>query len=129
MTLEIDVDEDVHGGTHEEHPPTTIRQYLIIGAVLTVVTLVELWASYNEGILGATLIPFLLVLSAFKFAVVVAMFMHLKFENPLLTRLFLFGHILATCIVMALVALLWGDATDAVGGILEAGEGTGAGQH
>ena len=33
---------EAHGG---EHPPTTIREYVLIGAVLTVVTAVELWCS------------------------------------------------------------------------------------
>ena len=107
---------EAHVEGHGEHPPTSIREYVMIGLMLTVVTAVELWASYNIGILGSLLIPVLFVLSAFKFAVVVAMFMHLRFENALLTRLFSFGLILAVAMMIAMTALFWNDATDAVGG-------------
>lgn len=106
-----------HATSHDEHPPTTIREYVMIGLVLTVVTIVELWASYNEEMLGVLLVPALFIMSAFKFAVVVAMFMHLRFEHPLLTRLFSFGMILATAMIIALAAIFWNDATDIVGGI------------
>ena len=105
-----------HVDGHGEHPPTSIREYVMIGLVLTVVTAVELWASYNVQILGSLLVPVLVVLSAFKFAVVVAMFMHLRFEHALLTRLFSVGLVLATFVMLALIALFWNDATDAVGG-------------
>ena len=106
---------DAHGEAHEQHPPTTIRQYVMIGALLAVVTALELAASYSRALLGPTLIPILFVLSGFKFATVVALFMHLRYERPLLTRLFLFGLILAACIMLALIALFWTDITDAVG--------------
>ncbi|RLT40245.1 MAG: cytochrome C oxidase subunit IV [Chloroflexi bacterium] len=102
--------------SHEEHPPTTIREYVMIGLVLTVVTIVELWASYNEPILGSLLVPALFIMSAFKFAVVVAMFMHLRFEHSLLWKLFSFGLVLGTAMILAMTLLFWNDATDAVGG-------------
>ena len=111
MAMDIDVEEVAHG----EHPPTTIRQYVMIGAMLAVVTAVELAASYSRAILGPLLIPLLFVLSAFKFAVVVALFMHLRYERPLLTRLFLFGLILAAFLLLALIGIFWNDLTDAVG--------------
>ena len=119
MAMDIDLVE--HG--HEEHPPTTIRQYVMIGALLTAVTAVELWASYNQHILQGALVPVLLVLSGFKFAVVVALFMHLKFESRLLLRLFLFGLVLAACIMLALIALFWNDTSDVVGNADHGGQG------
>lgn len=103
-----------HGG--EEHPPSSIRQYVMTGIILTVITAVELFISYSSMPHGL-MVGSLIVLSAVKFVIVVAIFMHLKFENRLLTRLFLFGIVLAACIMLALVALFEGDATDAVGGI------------
>ncbi len=111
MAMDIDIEE----GSHGEHPSTTIRQYVLIGAILTAVTAVELWCSYNVAILQGALVPVLMVLSAFKFVVVVALFMHLKFESRLLTRLFLCGLVLATCIMIALMALFWNDPSDIVG--------------
>lgn len=102
---------------HDEHPPTTIREYVMIGLVLTVVTIVELAASYNEEMLGAILIPALFIMSAFKFGVVVAWFMHLRFEHGLLFKLFSFGLVLGAACILALTALFWNDHTDAVGGL------------
>ena len=111
--------------SHGEHPPTTIREYVLIGIVLTVVTAVELWVSYSG--MGFTLmVTVLMLLSAFKFAVVVAMFMHLRFEHGLLWRLFSFGLILGTAIILALTALFWHDRTDIVGGVPEAPAGAAA---
>lgn len=109
------MDTDAQIGTHGEHPPTTIRQYVLIGAILTVVTGIELWASYSQDLLGELLIPVLLILSAFKFIVVAALFMHLRYEKPLLSRLFFFGVVLAACILLALIAIFWANGTDAVG--------------
>lgn len=114
-----------HGG--EEHPPSTIRQYVLTGLILTVITAVELFISYSSMPHGL-MVGLLMGLSAVKFAIVVAIFMHLKFENGLLTRLFMFGIVLAACIMLALVTLFWNDATDAVGGI-PAGQEHAAASH
>lgn len=83
------------------------RQYLLIGLVLTVITLIELWISYSP--LGGLILPLLLILSAVKFAMVVAYFMHLRFERGLMTRIFVGSLVLATLILFALLALFWGD--------------------
>ncbi|MGE3857885.1 MAG: cytochrome C oxidase subunit IV family protein [Dehalococcoidia bacterium] len=117
---------EAHAQAHDEHPPTTIREYVMIGLLLTVVTVVELWASLAEDQLGAILIPALLIMSAFKFAVVVAMFMHLRYEHSLLTKLFSFGLVLGAACIIALSALFWNDHTDAVGGVAEAAPGAAA---
>ena len=87
-----------------EHPPTTIRQYVLIGAILTILTLIELWLSYS-GLPHGPLIAALLVFSAIKFAIVVALFMHLRFDNRLFTRMFLFGLVLAGSLLLALLGL------------------------
>ncbi len=95
-------------GAHQRSHPT-VRQYLLIGLLLTLITVVELFASYSD--IGSLLIPILIVLSAVKFAVVVAYFMHLRFEDALLTRLFVLGFVLAGSILIALIALFWTDST------------------
>ncbi len=110
------MEHEIHHG--DEHPSSTIRQYVMTGLLLTVITAVELFLSYSSLPHGL-MITLLIGLSAVKFAIVIAIFMHLKFENRLLTRLFLFGLVLATCIMIALLALFWNDSTDAVGGIPE----------
>ena len=81
----------------------SIKQYLKIGALLTIITVVELIASYIA--LGALLVPILLILSAIKFVIVVAYFMHLRFEHRLLSQIFAFAFVLALCILLAVVAL------------------------
>jgi len=102
--------------SHDEHPTTTIRQYLLIGLVLSVITAVELVMSLYEEELGVVLIPGLLIFSAIKFYIVVAMFMHLKFDSIHFTRMFVFGFVLATALLLAVVVLFATDATDAIGG-------------
>ncbi|MEX2031595.1 MAG: cytochrome C oxidase subunit IV family protein, partial [Dehalococcoidia bacterium] len=83
---------------HDEHPPTTIRQYVLIGLLLAAITGVELWLSYSPLARGL-MISGLLGLSAVKFAIVVAFFMHLRFDNPFFTRMFLFGLVLAAALL------------------------------
>lgn len=94
--------------------PLKPRQYLLIGLILTVITAVELWVSYSS--LGSLLVPILIILSAVKFVIVVALFMHLKFESRIFTTMFLFGLLLGGAILIALIALFWTDGSDALGG-------------
>ena len=88
----------------DEHPPTTIRQYVIIGVILAVITLIELWLSYS-GLAHGVMVTGLLFFSALKFIIVVALFMHLRFDKPLFTRLFVFGFFLAAALLVSWVAL------------------------
>jgi len=94
--------------------PLGPKQYLVIGLILTVITAVELWVSYSS--LDALLVPVLIVLSAVKFVIVVALFMHLKFESRIFTSMFLFGLLLGGAILIALMVLFRVDGTDALGG-------------
>ena len=96
----------------EEHEGLNPRQYIMIGLLLTVITVVELVASYSE--LGDALIPILVILSAVKFVIVVAFYMHLKFEARLFTMMFVGPLILAGLVLIALVALFWNDASSIV---------------
>jgi len=106
--------------TETHGSPLKPRQYLIIGLILTVITAVELWVSYSG--LGSLLVPVLLILSAVKFVIVVALFMHLKFESRVFTSMFLFGLLLGGAILIALVALFRNDPSDALGGgVVESG--------
>ncbi|GMU41322.1 MAG: hypothetical protein AMXMBFR23_21880 [Chloroflexota bacterium] len=103
--------EATAGHGHGEHPPTTIRQYVMIGLILAVITAVELWVSYAG--LGSLEIPLLLILSAVKFGIVAALFMHLKFEHKFMTRVFVFGLVLAAFLLFAVWSLFLHDDTDA----------------
>ena len=79
--------------------------YAIVGLILAVITLVEFLVFYVES-LGVLLIPIMLILSLMKFVIVVAFFMHLRFDNKIFTYLFFAGFLLAAVISVALLILL-----------------------
>ena len=95
-------------GGHDPHgsgePHASVGFYWMIGAVLAVITAVEVAVFYIPA-LDPVLVPVLLVLSAVKFAMVVMFFMHLRFDSKVYTGLFLAGLLLATFMVTALVVL------------------------
>ena len=91
-------------GDHGAHP--TEAKYIKIAVILAVVTAVEValyyWSFSNEAANNAVL----LVLAAIKFVIVAAYFMHLKFDNKLLRRLFITGFVLAAfCYIAYLLTL------------------------
>ena len=80
------------------HPPhPTTAQYVKIAILLAIVTAVEVALFYvDEAVdMAGWDGPMLIILSFFKFVVVIGWFMHLRFEKPLLTRFFAGGFILA----------------------------------
>ena len=107
MTSEPATQTEVHpetvGAEHGGHPSD--MRYVWIALILGVVTAVEVALSYWElpGINNYTL----LALSAVKFAMVAMYFMHLKFDNTLLSRLFVAGLTLAIGVYIA-VLLMFG---------------------
>lgn len=84
------------------HPP--IRTYLVVAAVLAVITAVEISVFYITWLVRF-LVPILLVLSAAKFALVVMFFMHLRFDSRIFAGLFVGPLAIAVAIVLALMAL------------------------
>ena len=91
------VPEGVHGG---------IKQYGILAVFLAIVTFVEFVIILPPDLQGAavSLAP-LIILSVIKFFCVVAFFMHLKFEHPLLWQIFVAGLALGLVVALALVLL------------------------
>jgi cytochrome c oxidase subunit 4 len=92
-------------GVHESRHPT-LKQYVGIAIFLFVVTIVEFVIILPEDFRGQgwTIAP-LAILSAIKFAAVIFFYMHLKFDNRLLTWVFLGGLALGFAVVLALVGL------------------------
>ncbi len=84
--------ETHEAGEHGAHP--TDAQYVRIAAILAVVTGIEVGLFYTSFAEVATNVV-LLVLAGIKFAIVAAYFMHLKFDNKILRRLFVTGFVLA----------------------------------
>ena len=99
---------DVRVGPSLEHGHPGPKEYVVVGAILAVITSIEVAIYYvpeHFPPFGPWLAPALLVLSAVKFTAVVGWFMHLKFDNRLFTSLFVGGLILAGSLLIALLAL------------------------
>jgi cytochrome c oxidase subunit IV len=82
-------------GEHGAHPTDT--QYILIALILAGLTGIEVAVSYIKG-LGYAGNPVLLILAATKFFIVVAFFMHLRFDSRILRRIFITGIVLAVVV-------------------------------
>jgi cytochrome c oxidase subunit 4 len=91
----------VHHAPEHTHPSPV--KYVGIAVLLAVITGLEV-ALYYIPMPAALLVVLLLILATTKFALVAAFFMHLKFDSPVLRRVFVLGIILAG--VVYTVALL-----------------------
>lgn len=91
-----------HQQTEHAHPSN--RTYVLVAAILGVITAVEVAVFYLEA-LRPVLVPVLLTLSATKFAMVVGFFMHLKFDARLYRGLFLGPLVVALAVVSAMFLL------------------------
>ena len=91
------------GGTHHDHPGE--GKYIKIALILASITAVEVGFSYWDAV-ADFLAPCLIVMSIVKFAIVVAYFMHLKFDSKLLRRLFATGFVLAASVYVAYLVTL-----------------------
>ena len=96
--------EHGHPPGHKEHPNPGAKEYLAIAVVLTVITAVEVAVFYVPH-LKAFPVPTLLTLSALKFGLVAAFYMHLKFDHKLFSWLFVVPMALAAVVILALMKL------------------------
>lgn len=96
-------DERIAAGEHG-HPSDAT--YVKIALVLAVVTAAEVGMYYIEDLNERLTTGVLLVMAAVKFVVVVLYFMHLKFDNRVLRRLFTSGFILAVFVYAAYMLTL-----------------------
>ncbi len=99
----------VHSSEHGGEAHVGTRMYVLIAAVLAVITAVEVMVFYIEA-LKPVLVPVLLTLSAAKFTLVVGFFMHLRFDARLFRALFIGPLIVAVAVMMAMF-LLYGVFT------------------
>lgn len=101
-------------GAHAPHPATagaahdqehaSIKTYVLIGVVLTIITAAEVAVFYIPA-LDSILAPLLIVMSLGKFLLVVMFYMHLKFDSKLFTTVFVLPLILAVAVVVSLILL------------------------
>ena len=104
----ITADHAAHGDGHA-HP--TDKLFVKVAIILAVVTAVEVAWSYlpwkdwgDSRALYLFEVGGLLAMMGFKFFVVASVFMHLKFDSKLLTRIFYAGLALAVVVYLAVLA-------------------------
>ncbi|MDQ3547294.1 MAG: cytochrome C oxidase subunit IV family protein, partial [Chloroflexota bacterium] len=88
----------------DEHEHPGVMQYVLIAAILAIITAIEVATFYIES-LESALVYILIPLSVLKFVIVVGYYMHLKFDNKLFTWLFATGMVVGGSVVISLMAL------------------------
>jgi cytochrome c oxidase subunit 4 len=91
------------GAAHQEH--ASVPTYLRVAVVLAILTAIEIGALYVPGLPSHILVTLILIFGTLKFALVVAFFMHLRYDSKLLTALFVGPLMIATAIILAIMAL------------------------
>lgn len=86
-----------------DHPDAA--EYVKVGLVLAVITGVEV-AVYYVDALGGALLGILLALSAIKFVMVALWFMHLRYDNKLLSIAFSGAMVLVTLLFAVVLSTL-----------------------
>ena len=89
---------------HEEKPHPSLKLYLGVGTILTIVTIIEV-AVFYLSIPGAVLASLFIVLSLAKFALVVLYFMHLRYDHRIFGSLFTGSLLLAMGVGLAFLLL------------------------
>ena len=102
----------IHHGQEHSHPSPA--KYVGIAILLAIITALEV-ALYYINMPEGLLVAFLMVLAFLKFTMVAAFFMHLRFDNRVLRRLFLTGIVLAI-IVYIVVLFMFGVLGTGTGG-------------
>jgi cytochrome c oxidase subunit 4 len=94
-----------HGHDHDSGGHASLRTYIVIGVILTVITAIEVAIFYIPA-LASVLIPTLLALSLGKFMLVVLFYMHLKFDSRIFWRVFFGPLMLALLVVVGLIVFV-----------------------
>ena len=88
---------------HDNHP--TAKAYIIIAAILALLTATEVGVFLIEGVNSAVMVFVLLALSFAKFILVVGYFMHIKFDDNRFGLMFFIPMGMMISIVVALLAV------------------------
>ncbi|MCU1455460.1 MAG: hypothetical protein JWN46_3606 [Acidimicrobiales bacterium] len=100
------IPHDAHGdvGVTAHHTPSD-GHYVRVALFLAVATALEVILSYT-ALHGIALLVPLLVVMAIKFVIVASHFMHLRFDDKLLSKIFYTGLLLATGVYIAALSSL-----------------------
>lgn len=107
---ELDDDSPVHPGEHHTHGPTN-RTYITIFLILLAITVLEVSTYFWDKWFGRTdtsvvAYPLLLVLMVIKFGLIASVFMHLRFDSKMLSRIFYFGIVIAVVVYVAAMSTM-----------------------
>ena len=95
---------DVAHAEEAHHPGWST--YWKVALILTLITVAEVWAYYIPSFVASrAFVPLLLIMSAVKFAIVVAFYMHLKYDHKLFRALFTGPLFIAATTLIALLFL------------------------
>jgi cytochrome c oxidase subunit 4 len=94
--IEDDAELATEAALESRHHHPSDLQYIGIAVALAVLTSIEVGIYYLKS--DPATIVVLLILMAVKFGVVVGFFMHLRFDSPVLRRLFTGGLVLAVTV-------------------------------
>jgi cytochrome c oxidase subunit IV len=101
--------ESHHEARQHEHPSDWL--YIKVGLFLGALTALEVSTYFLEDASTTMLVVTLIPLMIIKFGVVCAFFMHLRYDNPLFKRVFVFGLALAIGVyIIVLTAMQFWDS-------------------
>jgi cytochrome c oxidase subunit IV len=115
----VETTEHEHKGTpvephHQshEHAHPSDRDYYVVAVILGVLTAIEVSTYFFNNLSTTVLVVWLFPLMIFKFGIVCGWFMHLRYDNPLFRRVFVFGLTLAVIVycVMLTVMNFWSSS-------------------
>jgi cytochrome c oxidase subunit 4 len=89
---------------HDSTGHASVRTYVRVAVVLTVVTALEVGVTYIR-FLTPIIVPLLLAMAVAKFALVAMYFMHLRYDPRAVTAVFLGPLLIATGLGVALMTL------------------------
>lgn len=89
----LEPDHEAH-----QHAHPSDRDYIIVAAILAVITALEVGTYFIEDASTTLLVVSLFPMMIAKFAIVCGWFMHLKYDNPMFRRVFVFGLVLAVAV-------------------------------
>jgi cytochrome c oxidase subunit 4 len=105
-----------HGNPDHVHEHPTWKQYKWVALILTLITVLEVWAYYVPALVaGPWFVPLLLIMSAAKFTIVVMFYMHLRYDHKLFRALFTGPLAIAMATLIGLLFLLANVGSRTVG--------------
>jgi caa(3)-type oxidase subunit IV len=103
----FEADHEAH-----QHAHPSDATYIKVAVFLAVLTALEVGTYFIQDPSTSLLVALLFPMMIIKFAVVCGVFMHLRFDNPLLRRVFIFGLVLAVAVYVAVLTTMefWSES-------------------